>query len=107
MSSSHTVFLQGDIVEENVIFSLHDLSHASGASEAQLRHWVLEGILELDAECTHAKESINNWRFPGTALRRALIAHRLSNELDINAPGVALVLDLLDQIEVLKQKQQG
>ena len=43
-----------------------------------------------------------DWRFGGSSLRRARLALRLTRDLEINAAGVALVLDLLDQIEDLK-----
>lgn len=105
MSSSLTVYLKGDIIEENVTFSLHDLSYASGATEEQLRLWVLEGILDLTEACKPTQETMDSWRFPGTTLKKAAIAHRLMTELDINTPGVALALDLLDQIEKLQHKQ--
>lgn len=104
MSSSLTVYLKGDIIEENVTFSLHDLSHASGATEEQLRLWVLEGILDLTSSCRPTQETMSNWRFPGTALKKAMVAHRLMDELNINIPGVALALDLLEQLEQLQQK---
>ena len=42
------------------------------------------------------------WRFAGTALRRARLAVTLTRELQVNAPGVALALDLMDEIEALK-----
>ncbi len=102
MPSSITVYLEGDIVEEHVSFTLHELSHASGASEEQLTLWVIEGVLDPVGQYDLQEDAIRRWRFPGTALRRAMIAHRLTRELDINAPGVALALDLLDELQTLR-----
>ncbi len=49
MNPSMTVYLQGEIVEEHVEFTLSELSRASGASEAQLRLWIEEGAFEPQA----------------------------------------------------------
>jgi len=47
-----------------------------------------------------------DWRFSGDAMRRTRLALRLSRDLDINPPGLALVLDLLDEIARLRKHQQ-
>jgi chaperone modulatory protein CbpM len=47
----------------------------------------------------HAAE----WRFSGTALRRARTALRLQRDLEINLPGVALALELLEEIDKLRR----
>ena len=46
----------------------------------------------------------DDWGFDSTCLSRAKRAHSFYYELEINMPGVALALDLLDQIEVLKKQ---
>ena len=43
-------------------------------------------------------ESVDSWRFAGTALHRASRALRLARDLEINPPGVALAMLLLDEI---------
>jgi len=84
------------IVEEELQFSLDELCRACHAREEQVRVWVDEGVL------TPLGESPTEWRFAGASLRRARLALTLTRELEINAPGVALVLDLMDEIEALK-----
>ena len=85
-----------DIVEEGVHLSLVELCRACRAQEEQVRVWVVEGVL------TPIGERPEEWRFAGASLRRARLALTLTRELEINAPGVALVLDLMDEIEALK-----
>jgi len=51
-------------------------------------------------------EQPREWRFTGPALRRARLALRLTRDLELNPPGVALALDLLDEIEALKARLQ-
>jgi chaperone modulatory protein CbpM len=98
MTSSTTVYLQCEIVEESVEFTLTELSRASGASEEQLRAWVAEGAFEPYGE------AIQTWRFSGASLRRATRAQRLTRDLELNAAGVALALDLLDEIDSLRAR---
>ena len=84
------------IVEEELQLSLDELCRACRAREEQVRVWVDEGVL------TPLGDSPPEWRFAGASLRRARLALTLTRELEINAPGVALVLDLMDEIEALK-----
>ena len=93
-----TTYLQGQIVDEAVEFTLVELSRVSGASEEDLTLWVSEGVCE--AKGARPEE----WRFSGTALRRVRTAQRLARDLQINPPGVALALDLLDEIDALRAR---
>jgi chaperone modulatory protein CbpM len=44
------------------------------------------------------------WRFPGSSLHTAMKARRLQQDLDLNISGVALVIDLLEEIESLRKR---
>ena len=61
-----------------------------------MRVWVVEGVL------APIGASPQEWRFTGASLRRARLALTLTRELEINAPGVALALDLMDEIAALR-----
>lgn len=93
-----TTYLQGQVVDETVEFTLIELSRASGASEEELRLWVSEGVFEPTGE------QPQEWRFSGAALRRVRTAQRLARDLQINPPGIALVLELLDEIDSLRAR---
>lgn len=86
------------VVEEEVQLSLAELCRACQAGEDEVRLWVVEGVLEP------VGSSPQEWRFAGASLRRARLAITLTRELEINPPGVALALDLLDQIAMLKAR---
>lgn len=47
--------------------------------------------------------SIQEWRFDSTCLRRGRIAASFFHDLEINMPGVALALELLERIEQLQK----
>ncbi len=76
--------------------TLAELARACRAAESQVLIWVVEGVLQPSGE------SPAEWRFAGASVRRARLAVTLTRELEINPPGVALALDLMDEIEALK-----
>ena len=100
MTRESLTWIQGVIVEEDVVLTLVELCKACQAEEAHVLDWVNEGLLEPMGA------SPQEWRFTGDALRRAQLAWRLSHDLDINPPGVALALDLLDEIATLRARLQ-
>jgi len=96
MNTMNQLQFTGTVVEEDVHLSLLELCRACSAPEEQVRVWVVEGVLEP------VGQSPQEWRFGGPSLRRARLAQTLTQELEINAPGVALALDLLDEIAALR-----
>jgi chaperone modulatory protein CbpM len=100
MNAMNSLQFATAVVEEDVHLSLPELCRASRAPEEQVRVWVVEGVLEA------VGSSPQEWRFAGASLRRARLALTLTRELEINAPGVALALDLLDEIAALRAAQR-
>jgi len=98
MSEASPLSVQGSVVEEEIQFTLVELCRVCSATEEQVTGLVFEGVLEP------AGQRIEEWRFAGATLRRARVALRLTRDLEINAAGVALVLDMLDEIESLKAR---
>ena len=86
------------VVEEDLRLSLAELCRACSVPEEQIRVWVVEGVLEPIGH------SPQEWRFEGPALHRARLALALTRELEVNPPGVALALDLLDEIAALRAR---
>lgn len=86
----------GQIVDEEICLTLMELCQACKTSEELITTWVFEGVLEP------VGQQPQEWRFSGPALHRARLAQTLTQDLEINSPGVALALDLLDQIDLLK-----
>lgn len=86
------------VVEEDIHLTLVELCRACSVSEEHVSAWVLEGVLEPSGN------SPPEWRFAGASLRRARTAARLARDLEVNAPGIALALDLLDEIAALRAR---
>jgi len=96
MNQMIKTYLQSQVVEEEIELTLVELCHACDVHQELITIWVQEGLLEPIGELPQ------NWRFGGKALRRSRLALRISHDLEINPAGVALVLDLLDEIGELK-----
>lgn len=98
MSDTNISVTHAVLLEEEVEFTLVELSQACRADSEQLTALVDEGVLTPSGTDPQA------WRFGGSTLQRARAALRLTRDLQLNAAGTALVLDLLDEIEALRSR---
>jgi chaperone modulatory protein CbpM len=98
MTQTNITWIEGSIVENEVHMSIVELSHASRTPEDLIMSWVSEGVLSPTGS------SPQDWRFSGESLRRAKTAAHLTHDLELNTPGVALALDLLDEIAQLRAR---
>lgn len=124
MSDQSRTPVQGPVVEEQIEFTLVELSRAVGADEEQITALIVEGVIEPlvsagagerlasagAGEPPHSARTNPSallaaraqWRFSGSALRRARLATSFARDLEVNPPGVALALDLIDEIDALR-----
>jgi chaperone modulatory protein CbpM len=90
--------LSGILLDEHTELSLDDLCQICTSSSEFIIELVEEGVLEpAGYQQTH-------WRFSASSLRRARTAVRLQRDLGVNLAGVALALDLLDEIDSLRNQ---
>ncbi|HEY9105422.1 MAG TPA: chaperone modulator CbpM [Roseateles sp.] len=85
-----------EVLDDRMELTLVEFCRASRTEVEQIQVWVLEGVLKPHGE------SPADWRFTASALRRARIARTLAQDLHLNPPGVAMALDLMDEIEALR-----
>jgi len=101
---SHDLLLVhiGTVIEEDSL-TLGQLCHACGVHADWIISLVEEGIIEPQGE------DIRLWRFSGASLVRARSALRLQRDLGVNLAGIALALDLIEELESLRahMKTQG
>ncbi len=96
MSDSSGHLTDAVIVEDEVQFTLVELSRVCHADSEFLVALVHEGVL------VPRGGEPRTWLFGGSSLKRAAVALRLTRDLEINVAGAAVVLDLLDEIDLLK-----
>jgi len=97
MSPSDDQALPGILFDETAVLSIKDLSRMCAVDEWHIVEFIDEGVLE-------AVVIESEWRFSGTALRRTRLALRLERDLELNLPGVALALNLMEEIEQLRRE---
>jgi chaperone modulatory protein CbpM len=93
--------LQCQVVEEEVSMTLADLCRACDADRDLVRQLVEHGVIDPQGSTPQA------WVFGGSSLRRTRVALRLLRDLELNLPGAALAVDLLDQIARLQRELQA
>ncbi|MBU3605224.1 MerR family transcriptional regulator [Polynucleobacter sp. MWH-Creno-3A4] len=98
MTQINTTWIEASVVENEVHMSIVELSHAARTPQELIMSWVSEGVL------SPLGSSPEDWRFSGDSLRRAKTAAHLTHDLELNVPGVALALDLLDEIAQLRSR---
>lgn len=102
MPSTPKRTISGLILDEDTRFTLDELSAACSVRTEYIIELVDEGIVEpMEQQCEQ-----RYWIFSGRSLLRARKARRLQRDLGINLAGAALVLDMMDEIEQLRQRLQ-
>jgi chaperone modulatory protein CbpM len=98
MTRTSVTLLQCQVVEDEVEMTLAELCRACDTDHDLVRQLVALGVLEPRGEVPEA------WVFIGASLRRTRLAVRLVRDLELNLPGVALAVELLDEIERLRRE---
>jgi chaperone modulatory protein CbpM len=101
MSLPEESCLTGEILEEGSALSVEDLTRLFAVEERRIVEWVEEGVI------TVLEMDVAQWRFSGAQLRRARIALRLERDLGVNAAGVALALELLEELEQFRRERRS
>jgi len=90
--------LNGILLDEHTEVTLNDLCRACSSSAEWIIELVSEGVLEpISYQQTH-------WRFTGVSLQKAQTAARFQRDLGINTAGIALALELLDEVKTLQAR---
>ena len=97
MSTSGNQPLSGAIFEESELLTVAELSRICAVDERHIVELVDEGVVSV------VEIGTTEWRFSGTALRRTRLALRLERDLELNLAGVALALDLMEELERLRR----
>ena len=80
------------------IYSLDELSNACKVEATWVVELVEQGIIEAQGA------TVSEWRFSSVSVVRLAKATRFNRDLGLNPPGIALVFDLLGEIDRLKAR---
>ena len=88
------------VMEEMTGLTLDDVCRACSAHADIIIELVSEGV--IDSTHLVSGQTPEHWRFTGLHLHRAKVALRLHRDLGVNFAGVALALELMDELQALK-----
>jgi chaperone modulatory protein CbpM len=98
MGQRKTDILSGIILEDTARLTLRELCDACAVNAEFIAELIDEGVLEP------AGTEKSHWCFTGFSLHRVRTAKRLQRDLGINLAGVALALELLDEVRQLREQ---
>jgi chaperone modulatory protein CbpM len=90
--------IKGAIIDERVELTLVDMCRVCNRHAEWIVELVNEGVLDPIGD------EQEQWRFSGPSLQRAHAAMRLERDLGLNLAGIALALDLIEELEKLRQR---
>jgi len=101
MARERTEILTGIILEEQARLSLRELCEACAVHVEFIAELVDEGVIDpVGYDKSH-------WCFSGTSLQRIRKAKHLQRDLGLNLAGVALALDLIDEVQQLRAQLES
>lgn len=94
----HSTDIQVELLDDPQGLSLAELCRACQLSGEDVRLLVAEGVIEPLAE------DLTEWRFHSLCISRVRRVQRLERDFGLNLAGAALVIELLDEIDHLKNQ---
>ena len=85
-----------ELIDTAALCSIDELSAACNVDTDWIAELVEHGVIEPIGR------SRSDWKFTSLTIVRVAKARRLERDLDLNTASLAIVLDLLDQIEDLR-----
>lgn len=90
--------MEGILQDETITYTIFEIQALCVVDKPLLEEMIDHGILE-----PIKGESYQSWVFEYSALSRTQKALRLHQDLAINWPGIALALELLEELQELRQ----
>ncbi len=101
MTDDSKICVTAEIVDAESLLTIDDLCLACNVDVNWLVELVAHGVIEPIGQARA------DWKFTSLTIVRVAKARRLERDLSLNPPGVALVLDLLDEIDGLHAQLQS
>ncbi|GIX22578.1 MAG: MerR family transcriptional regulator [Gammaproteobacteria bacterium] len=89
--------LAAELIDDRPSVSMRALCRLCRVDAAWVSELVEEGVLQPSGE------GPLNWRFDAHALRRARLARRLQRDFELNVTALALVVDLIEEVQRLRR----
>lgn len=90
--------ITGELLDDGMELTLADLCKACQLPAERVIEFVEQGVLDAHGN------NPSHWRFHSVSIRRLRCARHLQQDLGVNTAGAALALDLLEEVQRLRQK---
>jgi chaperone modulatory protein CbpM len=90
-----------EVVEHTAVYTLHELCISCSVNPDWVAELVEQGAVEVVGRARQ------DWQFTTLGVLRVAKAKRLERDLGLNLPGIALALDLLDQIDEMRAQMRS
>jgi len=97
MSADDDHGLSGTVLDEALELTLSEICSVCGVHAELVIEMVEEGVIQPEGGVPE------QWRFSGRTVIRAQKALRLARDLRVNWPGAALALDLIEELERMRE----
>ena len=98
MANNEYDSLVGIVIDADTTLTLAQLCRTCSVHADYVIELVEEGVIQP------VGGEITQWSFPGLSIQRTRKAQRLQTDLGINLAGVAVILELLDDVDDLHQR---
>lgn len=98
MAEKQTSVHTAELVTSSTRLTITEICQSCNVDRTWISELVSEGVLEPEGR------SEGEWRFAAITVSRVATARRLERDFDLNIPGIALALELLDEIEGLRAR---
>jgi chaperone modulatory protein CbpM len=88
--------IASEVVEHGALCTFHELCISCNVNPDWVAGLVEQGVIDA------VGATRQQWQFTALSLLRVAKARRLERDLGLNLPGIALALELLDQLEELR-----
>ncbi len=90
--------MSNNLITDKSVISLNELCQSCGLGTKTIISYVEEGLVDVGGDDT------SRWQFTQTHIVTIQKAHRLERDLRLNPAGSVLVLELMAQIDELKNQ---
>ena len=107
MNANNDSIVSGVLIDETTL-TIVELANACSVEYTWVVQHVEDGLLERTHSAANAaisRADAANWRFASAALIRARRLASIERTFDANAEVAALVVDLLEEVAILKQQR--
>ena len=84
--------------EGHAAYTVHEVCEICEVTVERVASFVEFGVLKPEGV------NLEDWRFPAQSILQARRAYRLQRDLELDLPGLALALELLEEIDTLRRE---